>query len=113
MPTCEENRARRRWASADPAARAATEALQEAIIRLSNHYYLSYDEKLAQLAQMQAQPQRLATQEAVLRQLVDARTKASVEQWGHRQRFSRAYAATGPDLSSPSHFNTRKEYTTR
>jgi len=87
----------------------------EACVRALNSLYIKGYEKRAGIAWIAGKPHRVPLLLARAQALIAEREAdpSSLENWGRRQRFSRAYAATGPDLSTPSHFNTRKEYTTR
>lgn len=104
MPSDAQNLARRQWASAH------ARQQHEDLIRLLNTTQIrSYEKHEVQelyARNLDYAPAILAA----VRETVEARAALAptgLHDWGRRQGFSRAYARTSPDLSTPSYFNGR------
>lgn len=113
MPTDSDSLARRAWASAHARHEAA-----QAIQRLANSPHVRGYEKQEFLVHLKLNPGYATEIHAALWELVQARAAqpdphAGLHAWGRRQHFSRAYSRQQAGVSEPSHFNTRKEFTTR
>ena len=111
MPrTDQENRLRRAWAS-----KLARQEAAEPLARALNSLYIRSHEKREVQALLEREPWQGPAELARVQQLIADRQADpdSLENWGSRQLFNRAYSATTPDVAEPSRFNTRREYTTR
>lgn len=96
---------RRTWSSA----RARADAY-EPLVRLLNTMEIRGHEKHEVLELLKKNPGYTMEILAAVRETVEARAAlapAGLHDWGRRQGFSRAYARTSPDLSTPSYFNGR------
>lgn len=87
----------------------------EACLRALNSGYIRGHEKRAGIAWIAGKPHRVPLLLARTQALIADREAdpQSLESWVSRQRFARAYRRQEADVSAPSHFNTRTDYTTR
>lgn len=90
------------------------ELLTECLKALNSPHILPVERRLgiAWLTANKTQIQRLLTHTEALIAKREA-DPTSLTNWGSSQKVSRATARLNSDLSQPSHYNTRKDYTTR